>query len=168
MRPNIQLKQFPIFSGLTDDQFSRLAALLTFHDFKPGNIIFEEGDPGDSLHLLLEGEVEIVQALTLAVGKSSVDSREKSIVRLNSESQTFFGEVGLLEEGGRRTATVRATQKCTMAKLSREDFLRLVDDDPVLGIRLLLNIAGVLCDRLRKTNLNVLKITTAFSLALER
>ena len=159
---------FAIFNGLTDAQLDELCEKLVERRYEEGEVIFTEGDPGTSLFLLLEGEVEISQALTLDLVHSDNDTREKSLTRLNADSKTFFGEVGLIEDDGQRTATVKTTSSSLIARLSKTDFIEIRETDPELGAILVMNIATVLCQRLRRTNANVLKITTAFSLALSR
>ena len=163
-----KLDGFIIFKDLSDSQLGEVCDKFVERSYNQDEIIFSEGDVGTSLFLLLEGEVEITQALTLDIDHSEVDNREKSLIRLNANSKTFFGEVGLIEEDGVRTATVKTTSKSLIARLSKMDFNDLTENDPVLGTKLLKNIAAVLCQRLRTTNANVLKITTAFSLALSR
>ena len=163
-----KLEGFIIFKDLSDSQLGEVCDKFVERSYNQDEIIFSEGDVGTSLFLLLEGEVEITQALTLDIDHSEVDNREKSLIRLNADSKTFFGEVGLIEEDGVRTATVKTTSKSLIARLSKMDFNDLTENDPVLGTKLLKNIAAVLCQRLRTTNANVLKITTAFSLALSR
>ena len=146
----------------------KFAGYLVERRYEKNETIFSEGDIGTSLFLLLDGEVEISQALTLNIDHSDIDNREKSLIRLNASVKTFFGEVGLIEKDGVRTATVRTTSSSLIARLSKKDFKELIEKDPVLGTILLSNIAEVLCQRLRTTNVNVLKITTAFSLALSK
>ena len=163
-----KLEGFIIFKDLSDSQLGEVCDKFVERSYNQDEIIFSEGDVGTSLFLLLEGEVEITQALTLDIDHSKVDNREKSLIRLNANSKTFFGEVGLIEEDGVRTATVKTTSKSLIARLSKMDFNDLTENDPILGTKLLKNIAAVLCQRLRTTNANVLKITTAFSLALSR
>lgn len=163
-----KLEGFIIFKDLSDSQLGEVCDKFVERKYNQDEIIFSEGDVGTSLFLLLEGEVEITQALTLDIDHSEVDNREKSLIRLNADSKTLFGEVGLIEEDGVRTATVKTTSKSLIARLSKMDFNDLTEKDPVLGTKLLRNIAAVLCQRLRTTNANVLKITTAFSLALSR
>ncbi len=159
---------FAIFSNLNDAQLDEVCDKLVERRYDENETIFSEGDVGTSLFLLLEGEVEITQALTLNIDNSEIDNREKSLLRLDATVKTFFGEVGLIEKDGVRTATVRTISSALIARLSKMDFNALTENDPVLGTILLKNIASVLCQRLRKTNDNVLKITTAFSLALSR
>ena len=163
-----KIEGFKIFDNLTDEQLEDVCEKMVEREYKKNETIFSEGDVGTSLFLLLEGEVEISQALTLDLDHSEIDNREKSLVRLDSSVKTFFGEVGLIEEDGIRTATVRTTSSSLIARFSKADFNNLIEKDSVLGTKLLMNIASVLCQRLRKTNDNVLKITTAFSLALSR
>lgn len=163
-----KLEGFTIFSDLNDTQLSEVCEKIVERSYNQDEIIFSEGDTGTSLFLLLEGEVEITQALTLDIDHSEIDNREKSLLRLDASSRTFFGEVGLIESDGVRTATVKTTSNSLIARLSKMDFNDLTEKDPVLGTKLLKNIAAVLCQRLRTTNANVLKITTAFSLALSK
>lgn len=161
-------RKFSIFKDLTREQIEKVARLFSYRKYSEGEIIFKEGDRGDSLFILLEGEVEITKALTLMLRRSDLDTREKSFIRLNSDSHSFFGEMVFFEDNHERSATVKATKKCSMAVLKKDDFLRIGEEDPVIGFKLVKNIATVLADRLRKTNRDVLKLTTAFSLAMER
>ena len=168
MIDKIKIKEFAIFKDLNAAQLDEVCEKLVEREYEKNETIFSEGDVGTSLFLLLEGEVEITQALTLNISNSEIDTREKSLIRLDSSIKTFFGEVGLIEKDGVRTATVRTTSNSLIARLSKRDFKELMENDPVLGTILLGNIAEVLCQRLRTTNNNVLKITTAFSLALSK
>lgn len=163
-----KIVDFAIFKGLDDAQLNEVCEKLVERSYEKNETIFSEGDVGTSLFLLLEGEVEITQALTLNLDNSEIDNREKSLIRLNANVKTFFGEVGLIEKDGVRTATVRTTSNSLITRLSKKDFKELIENDPILGTILLSNIAEVLCQRLRTTNANVLKITTAFSLALSK
>ncbi len=163
-----KIEDFAIFKDLNSAQLNEVCEKLVERSYEKNETIFSEGDVGTSLFLLLEGEVEITQALTLNIGNSEIDNREKSIIRLDASIKTFFGEVGLIEKDGVRTATVRTTSNSLIARLSKRDFKELMENDPVLGTILIGNIAEVLCQRLRTTNNNVLKITTAFSLALSK
>ena len=168
MIDKIKIKEFAIFKDLNAAQLDEVCEKLVEREYEKNETIFSEGDVGTSLFLLLEGEVEITQALTLNISNSEIDNREKSLIRLDSSIKTFFGEVGVIEKDGVRTATVRTTSNSLIARLSKRDFKELMENDPVLGTILLGNIAEVLCQRLRTTNNNVLKITTAFSLALSK
>ena len=58
----------------------------------------KEGDDGDTIVLLLSGEVSITQALTLKNKKAVSDNREKVLIKLNANLHPFFGEISLFSK----------------------------------------------------------------------
>ena len=63
--------------------------------------------------------------------------------------------------------TVKARKKCTLAKFEKKELLNIFDNDADIGSKIYKNIAAELAERLKKANKDILKLTTAFSLALE-
>ena len=63
---NEQLKQFEIFEDLTDNQINQFHGALKSVEMEKGEQFITEGEEGDCIFLLLSGEVEINQALTLS------------------------------------------------------------------------------------------------------
>ncbi len=78
--------------------------------FEPGEIIFNEGDFGDFLYIIAQGEVEVF-------------SKEKHIALLGPGQ--YFGEMALLREA-KRNATVKCTKPVDLLALSKKDFGALV------------------------------------------
>jgi CRP/FNR family transcriptional regulator, cyclic AMP receptor protein len=100
---------------------------------RPGEILFQQGDPGHALYIIDRGEIEIsVQAF---------DGRKLALDILR-EGETF-GEIALL--GGARTATATAIGDCTLRAIRRTDFLAALRREPDLAIEFI----EVLCARLR-------------------
>ena len=162
------LKDFSIFKGLDESEIKLFEDKISSVDVSEGNCFIIEGDVGDSIFLLLEGEVEINQALTLSMNKSDADNREKAIINLSSESKPLFGEMSLFNESDQRTASVKALSDCKLAKIMKEELFEICDAHPNTGYKVMQNLCRVLCGNLVKANQNVLKLTTAFSLILER
>ncbi|MBV54422.1 MAG: cyclic nucleotide-binding domain-containing protein [Candidatus Marinimicrobia bacterium] len=162
------LGKFRVFSDLSEDQLDKFRKTAEIREFKAGTTIFEEGDVGDSLYLLLDGEVEINQALTMQLSKGDYDTREKSIIRLSSDISPCFGEMSLLGNDDKRTAGVRAISDCKMAVIMKDDLFSICTENPELGYIVMRNVAAIVTDNLIKANQNVLKLTTAFSLILEK
>ena len=100
--------------------------------------------------------------------KASVDPLDKSLIRLNSKSSPFFGEMSLFDKEGARSATVCTVTPCKFAIIDLADFVRLSESDYEIGYRTFLNITWVLSERLNKTNNDLMKVTTALGIALER
>ena len=162
------LKDFSIFKGLDESEIKLFEDKISSVDVSEGNYFIIEGDVGDSIFLLLEGEVEINQALTLFMNKSDADNREKTIIKLSSESKPLFGEMSLFNESDQRTASVKALSDCKLAKIMKEELFEICDAHPNTGYKVMQNLCKTLCGNLVKANQNVLKLTTAFSLILER
>mgnify|MGYP000212189042 FL=1 len=136
----------------------------------PVNEMISEGNVGDSIYMLVEGEVEVNQALTLSLNRKGNDNREKALIKLNSNQTPtpLFGEMSLFNDDDKRTANVKALTDCHLFKIMKEDFIRICDAHPSTGYKVMLELCKLLCRRLVNANENVLKLTTAFSLVLER
>ena len=165
---NNQLNQFQIFDDLNDDQISQFHSALKEVTIDKGKKFITEGEQGDSIYLLLSGSVEINQALTLSMNKGESDNREKAILKLTSEMHPQFGEMSIFNEGDRRTANVRAETTCTLARLDKSDLYSICDANPEIGYKVMRNLGRIISGNLVKANQNVLKLTTASSLILDR
>lgn len=154
------LRDIPIFRDLSDAQLDRIAAVLVRRRVAAGEPILQEGERSTSMFVLTTGSVGTSKRLGLA---SRDGPRQKTLVHLAAPQ--FFGEMGLLSDL-ERSATVTTDGECELLELTRADFDGLVSADAELGYRLVRNIAVVLAERLRRTDLDVLKLTTALSLAL--
>lgn len=157
------LKGLPLFAGLDDVQLGKLAAVLKRRRVERDVPIFREGEHSRSLYILVSGSVGTSKRLGLAAQGPAETERQKVLVHLAAPQ--FFGEMGLLSDL-ERSATITTESDCELYELERTAFERIAADDPDLGYRLVRNVAVVLAERLRRTDLDVLKLTTALSLAL--
>ena len=107
------LKDVEIFSQLNERGRQEIIVLMTTVDVKQGQPIFEEGDPGDALYVILSGEVRISKNIP-GVG-------EEALAFLPSGS--CFGEMALIENRIARSASAYAQKDCELAKLARDDFM---------------------------------------------
>jgi CRP/FNR family cyclic AMP-dependent transcriptional regulator len=67
-----------------------------------------------------------------------------------------------------RSATLTASTDCVLYEIKRDDFERLTQQNCALGYKLVRKIAEVLCNRVRQGNQDILKLTTALSIALSK
>ena len=88
-------EKFRIFNGLNESQINLFEEKISIIKHSKNDIIFNEGEKGETLFLLLDGEVEITQALTLELSKANFDTREKSILNLKSDEYPIFGEMSI-------------------------------------------------------------------------
>ena len=161
-------KNYLIFDGLSEIEIEKFIKLMTFKKVKKNEVIIKEGDDGDTIILLLNGEVSMTQALTLKNSKAISDNREKTSIKIDSKkSHHFFGEISLFNEVDKRTATITATTDCEIAILDDNDIIKLCNENHSLGYKIMKNLAEKLASSLERTNNQVLKLTTVFSLILE-
>jgi len=132
---------------------------------KGGDTIIREGDSGDEMNILLEGEVEISRKLTL-LASQEYDELSKTLVRFAAKERPFFGEMGLLEQQ-ERTASVSSRTDCKLVTVKQASLEELYGEDPQMGVAILKLIGLTAGERLLKTNRDVMKLTTALCLALE-
>lgn len=163
-----QLKNFGVFEGLNENELNEFQNVLHIEHMEPGQQFITEGHEGDCIYLLLNGEVEINQALTLAMNKGQGDQREKAIIKLSSDYKPLFGEMSMFNEGDKRTANVMALTACDLVRIDKKDLFTICENFPKIGYKVMRNFGKIISKKLEKSNQNVLKLTTAFSLILER
>lgn len=159
--------EIPGVRELDEGEIRSLRESCTEVRFSAGAEIMREGEVGDSLYFFLSGEVDVTRSLTLAMGRQAFRQGEKSFVKLRAGAVGVFGEMSVLEEAP-RAATITASTDCVLYELKRDAFSRLCETEPHLGVKLLRSIAVTLSRNVRKENDEVLKLSTALSIALTR
>jgi CRP/FNR family transcriptional regulator, cyclic AMP receptor protein len=157
------LRKIYLFQDLEEDEMRQVLDRTSRRDYSAEAVIIQEGEHGDSLFIMAAGEVEITKQLTLVLDEDT--PKERVMIRLNAENGVYFGEMALLESE-LRSATVTASTDCSLLELHQKDFLELIELHPVLGVKLLLRLAQLLSRHLRKTNQDVVKLTTALAISL--
>ena len=159
------LKKISLFQDLNEKEIKQVVKLAKPKNFPAGMIIISEGEAGDSMFIILEGEVEITKRLGMVLDEET--PHERILIRLKAEDGVSFGEMSLLENEP-RSATVTAVTECLLLEIGRKDFLRLIKQDSDMGCKILLRLAQLLSRYLRKTNQDMVKMTTAMAIALGR
>lgn len=163
--PIRKLSEFPLFRGLDDDELSLLAKIMRTDEAEPGTHIITEHEYGDELYLLEDGVVDVSKTLTIITTRNEFGTQERSFIRLTGADHCYFGEMALLGNS-ERSATVKAVTRCLIYVIRDTDFRTLCETNPRIGYIVLGNIAVILSEYLRKANNDILKLTTALSLAL--
>lgn len=115
------LRKVPLFGNLRDAVIQELEGKVKLKSFNQGDVIFREGDPGDSLYIIRNGFVKI--------SKQKAD-KDQIIAYLAQGS--YFGEMALLEDE-KRSATVSAFTKVEIIQVVKDDFNTLLASDPKLA-----------------------------------
>ncbi|ALI24354.1 cAMP-binding protein [Mycolicibacterium fortuitum] len=137
---NEVLARAGIFQGVSPDAVAALVRQLEPVTFRRTEVVFSEGEPGDTLYIITAGKVKI--------GRKSVDGRD-SLITLMGPSD-MFGELAIFDPGP-RTSTVTALTEVKAVMMSRSVLRSWIADRPEIAEQLL----RVLARRLRRTNDNL-------------
>lgn len=125
------------FSSLTKDEIEELAKSAKTVHWESGEIVFEEGDRGDSCYIIHTGSVKVLRRFP--------DGRRLTLARLGSGS--IFGELAIFNSE-RRSATIQAAEPAVAIALEHERVMAILRSDPEAALSVVISLA----DRLRATN----------------
>ena len=138
------LRQVSIFSGLSDEQLVRIASLRREETHARGDVIVREKEPSTDLYVIQEGSAQVLLGTPSMPGPTPIVHLGKGQI---------FGEVALVDRG-LRSATVNAMADGTVLyAMSRDEFVKLCDEDTRIGYIVMGNIAADLSFKLRHYNL---------------
>jgi len=132
-----QLKQVPMFSRLDASRLKLLAFTSESLQFAAGQILFNHSDPSDAAYVIMEGEVEIL-------GDGPDGEPVALVTRGRNE---LVGEMAALSNAP-RSATLRAKGPVRVLKISNDDFVRLLTENPEVA----LSVMRELSDKLAKSH----------------
>jgi len=138
------LKKAAIFADLDEAELERVAEICTEQQFKFGQTIFKENEPGNRLYIISEGEVR--------VSRNVPGSGEEALAVLKPAA--CFGEMAVFDRSTRSTDAIANTD-CKLLTISRSDFEILLDFDRDIAYKILRSVVKLLCERLRITNDNL-------------
>ena len=117
------------------------------------------------MYILFDGNVEVSKTLTMKLEQGDFTEREKILTRFKAEDNLVFGEIAMIDREN-RSASVVTTTECMLLEIKREDFLGVLDRRPEMGVKVLRRLAELLATRLRQSSQDVIRLTTALSVAL--
>ena len=126
-----------LFSALEPVTVQRLAARCRMETYPEGATLFVAGDPGDEMFVVVSGSVKVL-----------VPSEDGDITLATFSHGDTFGELALLEVGGRRSATAVAIEPSDLLVVARHNFDTVLRSSPDFLYRQLCKVAM----RLRRTN----------------
>jgi CRP/FNR family transcriptional regulator, cyclic AMP receptor protein len=119
------LGQVPLFSACSDKELDALARHAELVDFRAGETLMTEGEPGHEFFVIVDGEV-------------GVTTGGETLAKLGPGA--YVGELALLDPGP-RTATVTSLRDTSAVLLGSREFYAAVDESPVLARKLLAGMA---------------------------
>jgi len=135
------VRQLPLFADLTLADVAQLCRSSRRVHAAPGDLVIEQGAPGDSLYIVLSGELEITRR---------DDGRE--VVLATRKAGEAVGEMSLLERAP-RSASARAVRPSELMEVSPESFRNVLETNPSTAMTVLRTVA----QRLRSTEASLVQ-----------
>ena len=126
-----------LFQGVPPEDAELIAEQFDLLDVPRGTVVFHEGEPGDSLYIVLAGKIKL--------GRRTPDGRENLVAVMGPSDQ--FGELSLFDPGP-RTSTAVAVTDARLARMSKQALRSWITQRPQIAEQLL----RVVARRLRRTN----------------
>lgn len=131
------LARAPLFSGLIPDELESVARVAVPRSYAEGEVVFREGDSGDTCFVVRTGEVRVT--------KTHSDGRVITLAQLRPTQ--MFGELAMFSDET-RSATVETVEPTTAVALLSGDMRRILVDHPEIAAKMCAELA----DRLRAAN----------------
>jgi CRP-like cAMP-binding protein len=132
-------RSIPFFRGLGTNQARIVALMTSIRNFPTGHKLFEAGEAGDDMYVVLDGELRVLVP-TPAGAKQVATLRRGDVV----------GEVALFK--GERSADVEAASDVRLLRFTEKDLQRLRRRYPRIGGQVLTNLSEILAGRLMEAN----------------
>ena len=126
-----------IFQGVDPDAVVNLIGDMQTETFPRGTTIFDEGEPGNTLYIIIDGKVKLA--------RHAPDGRENLLSVMGPSD--MFGELSIFDPGPRTSSAVCVTE-VTAASMNSDLLHQWIDDHPGISAQLL----RMLARRLRRTN----------------
>jgi CRP/FNR family cyclic AMP-dependent transcriptional regulator len=147
------LRQTFIFQPLSKKELGFVHETVHVRSFKPGEVIFRQGEIGVGMYIILRGSLDIF--IDHAIDED-MPARAHLVTRLKSGD--FLGELSLVENNSRRTATSIAAEESVLIGFFKPDLFEILERQPATGVRILLRLSEVLGRRLKETTMKVTEL----------
>jgi hypothetical protein len=131
----LHLRGIHIFEGLSVSELAAIASVTEVVVYPPDQVVIREGEPGDTMYLVIEGEVSVI--------KGQEEGPEIELDRISTGD--YFGEMALFE-GHVRSASIRTARQSRLLVLHKREFTEIVREYPQIA----LHICEVLSQRIRE------------------
>jgi CRP/FNR family transcriptional regulator, cyclic AMP receptor protein len=140
------LRESYLFRDLTDSEIRFLERCVHIRHYHAGESVFRQGEVGVGMYLVTKGRIEIY-----VIDPEAKSERSREIYITQLLAGDFFGELSLVEENGRRTATAVAREETILIGFFKPDLNEILSRRPAMGTKITLRLAEVLGRRLKET-----------------
>jgi CRP-like cAMP-binding protein len=140
-RMHAMIGQAPLFEQFNLAEIRLMGHFMQVHRAQAGQEIIREGEAGDFMMIVIEGRIEVFKQDRWNVPR---------LIAVIDEGKTL-GEMSMID-GEPRFATCVAVEPTLIAVLSADHLARIILEQPILGAKILMQLALMLSQRLRQTS----------------
>ena len=141
------LKENILFADLSFKQLRFVTNIVHLRKYRTSEVVFRQGEMGVGMYIIASGNVNITKEETHPDKTKS----ENGIIITKLIADDFFGELSLVEENGRRSATATAGEDTSLIGFFKSDLLEILERRPGVGVKIALRLGEVLGRRLKET-----------------
>ncbi len=135
------IARIPLFEELDEIEIEEMARIMAKEKYRAGDGIFDEGDVGDKMYLILKGAVDIIKDTGKGPGQ----------ILVTLKAGDYFGEMSLIDDAP-RSASAMAGEETILLSINKKHLNLLLDNSPTIAAKIYKFFVAVLNDRLRETN----------------
>ncbi len=134
-------KEFPLFSSLSEKEIEEISKYLNYKVFPKGEVLFEEGDPGNWIFFIVRGKVGLFRS----------DPFGNDVKVASVDAGAPLGELSFFSNHYHSSKAV-ALKETHALILEKEGYEKLKQEDPNLAVKLLEAITKIIAERLKDMN----------------
>lgn len=136
-----------LFRDLTTKELKFVEQIVHERHYRKSEFVFQQGEVGVGMYIIAKGSVDI----SLFDAQPLVGDAAKQVFVTKLEAGDFFGELSLVEDGGRRSASAIASEDSVLVGFFKPDLMEILERSPATGIKIIFRLSEVLGRRLKET-----------------
>jgi CRP-like cAMP-binding protein len=150
------LRENILFQDLSDRELRFVENIVHVRNYHAGEPVFRQGEVGVGMYIIAKGRIEI-----FVTGNNALTEENRDIYITQLLPSDFFGELSLVEDNGRRTASAIARDESLLIGFFKPDLLEILSRNPSAGTKIVFRLAEVLGRRLKETTEKVSELRQA-------
>lgn len=142
-----------LFHSLNPAELLYVEKIVHVRKYHPKEFVFRQGELGVGMYIIAKGAVDI---LVSDVNPQTLENTDVLVTRLGVGD--FFGELSLVEDNGKRTASAIASSETVLIGFFKPDLIEIIERSPTIGNKIVFRLAEVLGRRLKETTEKITQI----------
>jgi HEAT repeat protein len=142
----LRLRGIQIFEGLSVNELAAISTVTEEADYPQGQIVIREGEPGDTMYLVIKGQVSVIKGMGAQEGAKGIE-----LARIGVGD--YFGEMALFEDTV-RSASIRTEEHSRLLVLHKREFTEIVREYPQIALHICKALSGRIRELHEKLQVN--------------